>query len=83
VSDVLPVIRQAVATVLEVPAESVDPGQHFANDLQADSLALVSIVEIVEEELARTHLGFVIDDPDLDGFLTVQLLVDYCQARLR
>ena len=80
---VLPVIQQAVATVMEVPADSVVPTHHFADDLHVDSLALVEIVEIVEEELARARPGFVIDDPDLDGFLTVQLMLDYCLARLR
>ena len=82
-TDVLPVICQAVATVLEVPADSVVPAQHFADDLAADSLALVEIVEIVEEVLSNARPGFVIDDVDVDGFVTVQLLLDYCQARLQ
>ncbi len=80
---VLAVVAEAVATVLEVPASSVTRETRFTEDLRADSLALVEIVEIVEETLApRARDGFHIDDEDLDDLQTVGQAVDYAVARL-
>ena len=73
----LAAVQDAVAIVMEDPAASVLPGQRFAEDLSADSLALVEIVDILEE-----RLGLTIDDRDLDDLLTVQQAVDYACARL-
>ena len=80
---VLAVIAAAVATVLEVAPGSVTRETRFAEDLHADSLAIVEIVEIIEEELARTaRPGFRIDDEDLDDLTTVGAALDYAIARL-
>ena len=81
--DVLAVVQQAVATGLECDPASVTRATRFREDLQADSLALVEIVEIVEESLApRAAAGFHIEDEDLDGLTTVGEAVDYAVARL-
>ena len=80
---VLGVIAAAVATVLEVPASSVRRETRFAQDLKADSLALVEIVEIVEQELSsHGRPGFKIDDEDLDDLATIGDALDYALARL-
>lgn len=80
---VLAVVAQAVATVLEVPAAGVTRETRFTEDLRADSLALVEIVEIVEETLAPlAREGFHIKDEDLDGLRTVGAAVDYAVARM-
>ncbi len=80
---VLAVVQSAVATVLELDPASVVRETRFRADLQADSLALVEIVEIVEETLAPlARTGFHIDDEDLDGLTTVGEAVDYAVARL-
>ena len=80
---VLAVVRSAVATVLELDPATVDRGTRFREDLRADSLALVEIVEIVEEELAtRARPGFHIEDEDLDAMASVGDAVDYAVARL-
>lgn len=82
-AEVLAVVQQAVATVLEVEPSSVRRETSFTADLQADSLALVEIVEIVEEALApRARPGFHIEDDDLDALTTVGAAVDYAVARL-
>jgi len=82
-ADVLAVLQSAVATVLEREPGSVTRETRFREDLQADSLALVEIVEIVEETLApRARPGFHIDDEDLDGLTTIGEAVDYALARL-
>lgn len=81
--EVLAVVRQAVVTVLEVAPEQVDRDTDLVGDLGADSLALVEIVEIVEESLApRARQGFHIEDADLPGLTTVGAAVDYALARM-
>ena len=80
--EVLAVIAAAVATVLEVPPGSVSRETRFVEDLSADSLALVEIIEIIETELAGVRPGFQIDDEDLDDLTTVGAALDYALARL-
>jgi len=80
---VLDVVRAAIVAVLEVDPASVTRATALVADLRADSLALVEIVEIVEERLAPlARAGFHLDDEDLDGLTTVGLAVDYALARL-
>ena len=79
--EVLEVVRGAVVTVLEVPAATVTRETRFREDLEADSLALVEIVEIVEEALApRARPGFHLEDDDLDALTTVGDAVDLVVA---
>jgi acyl carrier protein len=80
--EVFGVVRDAVATVLQIPADAVHRESSFA-ELNADSLALIEVVEIVEEQLAPlARPGFHIDDEDLDRLRTVGEAVDYAVARL-
>ena len=81
--EVFALVRQACATVLEVEPATVTRDTRFVADLHADSLALVEIVEVVEEALApRARPGFHIDDEDLDGLRTVGEAVDLAVAHL-
>ena len=69
--DVFAVVRDALATVLERDPATITPDTTLT-DLEADSLALVEVAEIVEEQLAeRTGLRLHIPDADLEGFRTV------------
>ena len=79
---VLAALQSAVAIVLEIDGAAVTRDLRFAEDLLADSLAVVEIVEILEAELAAHVPGFVIADEDLDDLLTVGAAVDYALARL-
>jgi acyl carrier protein len=80
--EVLDVVRAAVVTVLEVDPAGVDRSTRFREDLEADSLALVEIVEIVEEELApRARAGFHLEDEELDSLTTVGEAVDLAVAK--
>ena len=54
----------------------------FAADLDADSLALIELVEALEEELGERTVGFSIDDEDLGDLKTVRDAVDYVIHRL-
>lgn len=74
---VLAAVQEAVAIVMEVPAGSVQPSDRFAEELSADSLALVEIIDILEE-----RVGMTFADQDLDDITTVQQAVDYALSRL-
>ena len=80
--DVFAVVRDAVATVLERDPSSVTWDSGFA-DLQADSLALVEVAEIVEERLAPYSAGgFRIPDDELERLQTVGEAVTLALAKL-
>ena len=50
--------------------------------LDADSLALIELVEALEEDLGERTVGFSIDDEDLGDLKTVRDAVDYVVHRL-
>ena len=80
--EVLGVVRAALALVLEIDAATVSRDSAFVV-LEADSLALVEVAEIVEEQLAPyAPAPFLIADTDLEAFSTVGQAVDYVLARL-
>ncbi len=81
--EVLAMLREAIAVVMEIDGATVTRETRLVDDLGADSLALVEIVEILEERLAPVApAGFRIDDDDLDAIETVGQAVDYAVARL-
>ena len=79
---VFELIRDRLADILEIDASSISEGQSFADDLEADSLALIELVEAIEEELGERTVGFRIDDDDLEDLKTVRDAVDYVVAKL-
>ena len=81
-SQVLQLIRDRLAEILEIEPSTITEGASFREDLQADSLALIELVEILEEELGERTVGFTIDDEDLEDLATVRDAVDYVCARL-
>ncbi|HEV7207205.1 MAG TPA: phosphopantetheine-binding protein [Mycobacteriales bacterium] len=77
------VILAAIVKVMETDPARLNRTTALVRDLNADSLALVEIVDIVEEGLApRARPGFHIDDDDLDGLVTVGDAISYVLARL-
>lgn len=79
---VLALIRQHLAEILEIDEDRVVPEARFVEDLEADSLALIELVEALEEELGERTVGFSIDDEDLADLRTVGEAVAYVVARL-
>ena len=79
---VFELIRDRLADILEVEPSTIAEGASFADDLDADSLALIELVEALEEELSETTEGFRIDDEDLEDLKTVRDAVDYVVGRL-
>lgn len=80
--EVLAVIRERLAEILEIEEGAVTLDASFTEDLGADSLALIELVEALEEELGERTVGFTIDDDDLAELKTVRDAVDYVVARL-
>jgi acyl carrier protein len=79
---VLAIIRERLAEILEIDEERITLDSSFSEDLEADSLALIELVEALEEELGERTVGFSIDDEDLADLRTVRDAVDYVVARL-
>ena len=79
---VFELIRDRLADILEIEPSAISEGQSFADDLDADSLALIELVEALEEELSERSVGFRIDDEDLEDLKTVRDAVDYVVGRL-
>ena len=79
---VFELIRDRLADILEVEPATIVEGASFADDLEADSLALIELVEALEEELSERSVGFRIDDEDLEDLKTVRDAVDYVVGRL-
>lgn len=80
--EVFDLIRDRLADILEIDASSISEGQSFADDLEADSLALIELVEAIEEELRDKLPGFRIDDEDLEDLKTVRDAVEYVSERV-
>jgi acyl carrier protein len=81
-SEVLEIVRNQLAEILEIDASTIEESSSFADDLEADSLALIELVEALEEELADRVSGFRIDDEDLEDLRTVRDAVDYVTAKI-
>ncbi len=80
--EVFELIRDRLADILEIEPSEITEGSSFADDLDADSLALIELVEALEEELGERTVGFRIDDEDLEDLKTVRDAVDYVVAKL-
>ncbi len=81
-SEILEQIKARLADILEIDPEDISEGDSFLDDLDADSLALIELVEALEEEFGERTVGFRIDDEDLQDLRTVRDAVDYVEARL-
>lgn len=79
--EVFEIIRDRLADILEIDPSTITEGQSFVDDLDADSLALIELVEAIEEELADRTVGFRIEDEDLADLKTVRDAVDYVVER--
>ena len=80
--EVFKLIRDQLADILEIEPGSISESSSFAEDLDADSLALIELVEALEESLRDQVAGFRIDDDDLEDLRTVRDAVDYVTAKI-
>ena len=81
--EIFDIVRDRLADILEIEPDGITEGQSFVDDLDADSLALIELVEALEEELSDRAAGFRIDDEDLADLKTVRDAVDYVVERTR
>ncbi|MHB8263847.1 MAG: acyl carrier protein [Acidimicrobiales bacterium] len=80
--EVTTIVREQLADILEIDPASIHESSSFSDDLGADSLALIELVEAIEEELSRRVKDFRIDDEDLEDLRTVRDAIDYVMERL-
>jgi acyl carrier protein len=76
-------VRDRLADILEIEPSGISEGQSFVDDLNADSLALIELVEALEEELSERSVGFRIEDEDLEDLKSVRDAVDYVYDRVK
>lgn len=81
-NEILTIVRDRLADILEIEPGSITEGSSFTEDLSADSLALIELVEGLEEEIGTRRTGFRIEDEDLEDLRTVRDAVDYVMAKL-
>ncbi len=79
---VLALVRDRLSDILEIEPGAINEGDSFADDLDADSLALIELVEALEEDLGERQVGFRIEDEDLEDLKTIRDAVDYVLAKL-
>ena len=75
-------VREQLAEILEKTPDEIAEDVAFT-DLGADSLALIELVEALEESLSTYSAGFHIDDEDLESLTSVREAVDYVAAKLK
>ena len=80
--EILAIVRGHLAEILEISEDAILRESRFAEDLEADSLALIELVEALEEDLGERTVGFSVDDDDLADLHTVGDAVDYVVLRL-
>jgi len=80
--EVFKIIRERLADILEIDEGRITLEASFADDLSADSLALIELVEAIEQELEDRTEGFRIEDEDLAELRTVRDAVEYVVERV-
>ena len=80
--DIVSMVRGHLSTILEIEESQINEGDSFVDDLEADSLALIELVEALEEDLADKVPNFRIEDEDMEDLRIVRDAVDYIKTRL-
>jgi acyl carrier protein len=75
--EIVTMVKNQLGEILEIDPSSVNESDSYVDDLNADSLALIELVEALEEELGEKAPGFRIEDEDLEDLMTVRDSVDY------
>jgi acyl carrier protein len=81
--EIFEIVRDRLADILEIDPSTISESQSFVDDLDADSLALIELVEALEETLNERTTGFRIEDEDLEDLKTVRDAVDYVHDRVK
>lgn len=76
-SSVSATVARHLGEILEIDPSTVTEDKTFVDDLGADSIALIELVDALEVEFSATLDGFAFDDDELSGLKTVRDAVDY------
>mgnify|MGYP006214386585 CR=1 FL=1 len=76
-SDIVSSVCLHLASILEIDASTISESQSFADDLGADSITLIEVVDSLEQEFSDIIPNFQFEDDDLSGLLTVADAVNY------
>ena len=71
----LDVVRAAAVLVLDVPLDELQRDTRWVDDLEADSLAMIEILEVTEERLRAEGMVVRVDDGTLASLKTLNGLV--------
>ena len=74
---ILNTVRTHLAEILEMEVANIAEGNTFADDLGADSIALIELVDSLEQEFSKSIPDFAFYDDDLAELRTVADAVDY------
>jgi acyl carrier protein len=76
-SSVVATVARHLGEILEIDPAIVTEEKTFVDDLGADSIALIELVDALEVEFSATLEGFAFDDDELSELKTVRDAVDY------
>ena len=74
---ILNTVRTHLAEILEMEITNIAEDSSFADDLGADSITLIELVDSLEQEFSKTIPDFAFDDDDLVELRTVADAIDY------
>ena len=77
------IVRDRLADILEIDPATITEGQSFVDDLGADSLALIELVEALEEELGERASGSASRTKTCADLKSVRDAVDYVYDRVK
>ncbi len=78
---VLERVRQIVVELLAVREDEVVPEASFLEDLGADSLDFIRLIEAYEKEFSDENKTLKISEDEAQNLLTVQQVVDFLEEK--
>jgi acyl carrier protein len=81
-TEIFATVCRHLAEILEISAADISETQTLADDLGADSIALIELVDSLEQEFSDIIPNFQFEDDDLSGLLTVADAVNYIALAL-
>jgi len=76
-NEIFATVCRHLAEILEISAIDISETQTLADDLGADSIALIELADSLEQEFSDIIPNFQFEDDDLSGLLTVADAVNY------
>ncbi|MGC8480362.1 MAG: acyl carrier protein [Acidimicrobiales bacterium] len=80
--EIFETLRGYLADILEIDPSKISESASFTEDLNADSLALIELVEAIEDEYSKGENAFRIEDEELEELKTMRDAVNYVADKL-